>query len=201
MRKLTDNDMTNMAGLTVGGYRVEGVRIKRGEFSDSDHYGIMLGKNTKGHYVTWQFHLDENEKPTVYWGHYFMEDRAAAVRDFNNRDLSGTIELSSDYWDCECDGRYIHRNSEDRCPLCGAERNSSPDSMQNEVEEGTHFAEYPDPIRFKATITETLQLIIEVEAKNQHEAEQTVSDGWKSGKYILGAENFVDVGFEAVRVD
>ena len=94
MRKLTDNDMLNIAGSTVKGHYVEGVRIKRGEFTDSDHYGIVLCRNDKGHYVTWQFHLDEHEKPTVYWGHYFMEDRDAALRDFDTRDLSGEPEDS-----------------------------------------------------------------------------------------------------------
>jgi hypothetical protein len=87
MRKLTDRDLTDIAGTAIRGYRVEGVRIKRGEFTDFDCYGIILGRNENGHYVTWQFHLDENEKISVYWGHYFMENRDAAVRDFNNRDM------------------------------------------------------------------------------------------------------------------
>jgi len=91
MRKLTDSDMTNIAGSTVSGHHVEGVRIKRGEFIDSDHYGYILGRNPSGHYVTWQFHLDEREKPAVYWGHYYMEDRDAALNDFNTRDLPGAL--------------------------------------------------------------------------------------------------------------
>jgi len=85
MRKLTDHDLTNLAGATLEGYHVEGIRIKRG--SDSDHYGIILGRNSSGNYVTWQFHLDEDEKPSVHWGHYFAEDRDAALRDFDIRDL------------------------------------------------------------------------------------------------------------------
>ena len=39
MRKLTDHDLTNLAGATLEGYHVEGIRIKRGSFTDSDHYG------------------------------------------------------------------------------------------------------------------------------------------------------------------
>ena len=85
MRKLTDNDMVNLAGITLSGYHIDGVRIERGNYTDSNHYGIMLGRNERGHYVTWQFHLDEDEKPYTYWGHYFMDDREAAVKDFNSR--------------------------------------------------------------------------------------------------------------------
>jgi hypothetical protein len=201
MRKLTDNDLTNLAGITVEGYHVEGIRIKRGEFSDSDHYGIILGRNASGHYVTWQFHLDENEQPSVYWGHYHMENRANAVRDFDSRDLNGVLGLSSEYWDCECVGKYIHPNSSDRCPKCGAERNSSPDSRQLEVDDGSHlFPEVPGFRSFEVTITETLKLVVEVEAEDQQEAEQYVSDRWRNSEYVLDAANFVSVEFEAVPV-
>jgi hypothetical protein len=86
MRKLTDCDLRNIAGSTIQGYHVEGVRVKRGNFSDSDHYGIILAKSPEGHYVTWQFHLDEDDKLTVYWGHYFMENRDTALHDFNVRE-------------------------------------------------------------------------------------------------------------------
>ena len=92
MRKLTNHDLTNLAGTTLQGYHVEGVRIKRGTFTDSDHYGIILGRNSGGNYVTWQFHLDEDEKPSVYWGHYFGEDRDAALRDFEIRDFKDSSE-------------------------------------------------------------------------------------------------------------
>jgi hypothetical protein len=54
--------------------------------------------------------------------------------------------------------------------------------------------------KFKVTITETLKQTVEVEATDRHEAEQTVSDGWRSSKYILDAEDFADVKFEAVPV-
>jgi hypothetical protein len=145
MRKLTNTDLTNIAGTTVMGYHVEGVRVKRGPFSDSDHYGYILGRSTEGYYVCWQFHLDENEKPNVYWGHYFMEDRNAALWDFDTRDLGSRT--------------------------------------------------------FTVTITETLKLTVEVEAKDQSEAEQIVSDNWNNSEYILDADNFVGVEFEAIPVD
>ena len=142
MRKLTDGDMTNIAGATVQGYYVEGVRIKRGTFSDSDHYGIILGRDDKGNYVTWQFHLDDDEQPYVYWGHYYLENKEAALRDFDIRDL--------------------------------------------------------DTKPFKVTITETLKLTVEVEAKDGVEAEQLVSDNWHNEQYVLTADNFAGVEFEVV---
>lgn len=52
--------------------------------------------------------------------------------------------------------------------------------------------------RFRVTITETLKRTVEVEAEDQYEAAQTVSDGWHSSRYIFGSEDFVDVSFEAV---
>ena len=145
MRKLNDNDLTNIAGSTVGSYKVECVRIKRGEFTDSDHYGIILGRNTEDSYVTWQFHLGEDEKVDPYWGHYFNDDREVALRDFNIRDL-----------------------------------NVSP---------------------FKVTITETLQKTVDVEARDQHEAEQIISDNWKKSQYVLDADDFIGVEFKAAPMD
>ena len=54
---------------------------------------------------------------------------------------------------------------------------------------------------FEVTITETLKLVVEVEAENQHEAEQMVSDNWRNSEYILDADNFVGVKFEAIPVN
>jgi len=144
IRKLTDIDLTNLAGSTVKGYHVEGVRIQRGSFTDSDHYGFILGRNASGDYVTWQFHFD-NEELSVYWGHYFSENKDAALRDFNTRDLD-----------------------------------SKP---------------------FKVTITETLKLTVEVEAMDKQQAEQVVSDNWRNSQYVLSADNFAGVEFEAILVD
>ena len=54
--------------------------------------------------------------------------------------------------------------------------------------------------RFKVTITETLKRTVEVEADDQQEAEQMVSDGWHNSQYILDAADFVGVAFEAAPV-
>ena len=55
-----------------------------------------------------------------------------------------------------------------------------------------------NPKLFNVTITETLMLTVKVEAKDQDEAEQIVSDNWRNCEYIIDADNFVDVEFEAV---
>ena len=56
------------------------------------------------------------------------------------------------------------------------------------------------PRKFKVTITETLKRMVEVDADDQYDAEQMVSDGWHNSKYILGSEDFDGVEFEAVPV-
>lgn len=86
MRKLTEEDLSKIIGSMVKGYRVETARIKQGPFIDSDHYGFILGQNSKGQYVTWEFHLTEDESVSVYWDHYIM-DREEALRDFNTRSM------------------------------------------------------------------------------------------------------------------
>lgn len=86
MRKLTKEDLSKIVGSMVKGYRVEAARIKQGPFIDSDHYGFILGQNSKGQYVTWEFYLMEDESVSVYWGHYIM-DREEALRDFNTRSM------------------------------------------------------------------------------------------------------------------
>ena len=145
MRRLTAQDLTSIIGTTIEGYRIEAARVKRGPFSNSNHYGIALGQNSYGHYVTWQFHFLEDESVSVYWGHYYMENQEAAVEDFNIRDLD-------------------------------------------------------TPRKYKVTITETSKMTVEVEADDQQQAEQMVSDGWHRSKYVLDADNFVGVEFEAVPV-
>ena len=151
MRKLNEDDLANVIGFVVQGYRIEKARIYRGPYSDSDHYGIALGIDNSGNNVTWQFHLDENENPYVYWGHYHLENREAALLDFENRDLKG---------------------------------------LQDDTT--TRL--------FEVTITETLKLTVEIEAKDCHEAEQAVSDKWNSSEYVLSADNFSGVEFEAAIV-
>lgn len=57
MRRLTERDIENIVGTMIKGYCIEAARIKKGPYSDSGHYGFILGRNTRGHYVTWHFHL------------------------------------------------------------------------------------------------------------------------------------------------
>ena len=85
MRKLTERDIQDVTGQVVEGYRIESARVKSGPFTDSDHYGFILARNACGSYVTWQFHLLEDGAVSAYWGHYFQDDRDAAVRDFDTR--------------------------------------------------------------------------------------------------------------------
>ena len=149
MRKLTGHDMANIIGTTVSMYHIETVsmyhiedaRVKRGNFSDSDHYGILLGRNANGNYVTWQFHLEDDEQVNVYWGHYFNEDREAAIDDFHWRDTDPASTLNSDYWDCECDDKFIQSKATAECQLCGAQRYEMPDSRREEIDKGIYFAE------------------------------------------------------------
>lgn len=54
---------------------------------------------------------------------------------------------------------------------------------------------------FKVTITETLELTVEVEAEDHCEAEQMVSDNWRNSEYVLDADCFTGVEFEAVPKD
>ena len=50
---------------------------------------------------------------------------------------------------------------------------------------------------FEVEITETLRRTVTVEAADRDEAEQIVSDNWKNSEYVLDADNFVSVEFEA----
>ena len=84
MRRLTQQDIDRIIGTVISGYRILMARIKQEGFTDSDHYGILLGRGESGGmYVTWQFHLDD-EHPDVYWGRY-TENEINAIRDFIER--------------------------------------------------------------------------------------------------------------------
>ena len=91
IRKLTEHDITSIVGTTVKGYAIEKARIKLSSFTDSDHYGILLGKSTS-EYVTWQFHYDDEEL-SVYWGHY-IDNYDAAIKNFNIRDTEAPPEIA-----------------------------------------------------------------------------------------------------------
>ena len=85
MRKLTKGDIENIIDRNIEEFRIEAARIKNGPYTDSDNYGFLLARNDYGHYVTWQFHLLDDESISAYWGHYFGNNRDAAVQDFNTR--------------------------------------------------------------------------------------------------------------------
>ena len=50
---------------------------------------------------------------------------------------------------------------------------------------------------YKVTITETLQMTVEVRADNLAEAEEKVEEKWNKGEYVLGAEHFAGADFKA----
>ena len=54
--------------------------------------------------------------------------------------------------------------------------------------------------KFKVTITETLKMNVEIEAESQCEAEQIASDRWNNSEYILDADHFDGVEFEAEEI-
>lgn len=56
-------------------------------------------------------------------------------------------------------------------------------------------------MKFKVTIIETLKMTVDVEAENQEQAEQIADNRWKRGEYILDADNFTSVEFEAFSAD
>lgn len=91
MRRLVEDDLLRIIGSTMEGYRIEAAKIKSGPFVDSDNYGFLLGQNTAGKYVTWQFHLLDDDSVYAYWGH-FIADREEALRDFNTRSASEVLQ-------------------------------------------------------------------------------------------------------------
>lgn len=55
-------------------------------------------------------------------------------------------------------------------------------------------------MKYKVTITETLQLDVEVEASSREEAEDKVESNWKNSEYILDSAHFKEVDFRAKEV-
>jgi hypothetical protein len=45
----------------------------------------------------------------------------------------GGLELTDEYWDCECERNFIHPQSEGFCVNCQVERADQPDSRITEV--------------------------------------------------------------------
>ena len=50
---------------------------------------------------------------------------------------------------------------------------------------------------YKVRIVETLVMNVDVEAESAGEAEQIVCDRWRDSEYLLDADNFAGVEFEA----
>ena len=50
-----------------------------------------------------------------------------------------TPVTNPDYWDCECDNKYIQHKSVEKCRLCGAVRDEMPDSRQYEIDQGINL--------------------------------------------------------------
>jgi|GEM_PF-2737835 len=45
----------------------------------------------------------------------------------------GDLDLTPDFWDCECIDDYIHPKTKRLCDRCGAVADEQPDSRVNEV--------------------------------------------------------------------
>jgi len=54
--------------------------------------------------------------------------------------------------------------------------------------------------KYQVTITETLQMEVEVEADNPAQAERTVRDNYHTCEYILDAEHFKGVDFQTKQI-
>ena len=50
---------------------------------------------------------------------------------------------------------------------------------------------------YNVRIVETLVMNVDVEAESTQEAEQIASDRWRDSEYLLDADNFAGVEFEA----
>lgn len=56
-------------------------------------------------------------------------------------------------------------------------------------------------MKYIASIIETLQHDVPVEADSKEEARDIVEDGWYNGKYVLDSGNFVDVDMYIQKVE
>lgn len=54
--------------------------------------------------------------------------------------------------------------------------------------------------KFKVTITETLKMNVEIEAVSQSDAEEIAFEKWNKSEYVLDADHFDGVEFEAEEV-
>ena len=51
----------------------------------------------------------------------------------------GDIDLTPDYWDCECRENYLHKKAETKCHVCLAVPDEQPDARVNEVIDFLHL--------------------------------------------------------------
>jgi len=49
--------------------------------------------------------------------------------------MSEKINLTEEYWDCECETNYIHYKTKTWCPICKKQQEEQPPSRLNEVVE------------------------------------------------------------------
>jgi len=82
MRKLSEEDFADLIGTVHFGYTIRKARHKGGNLSDSDCYGIVMGESKHG-FVTWQFHIEDDEI-SFYWGHYYYKEHEV-LADYEKR--------------------------------------------------------------------------------------------------------------------
>lgn len=70
------------------------------------------------------------------------------------------IELTDEYWDCDCEHFYIHPASESCCEICSAVREECPDSRVSEV----LVSGYPCPTML--AVDASPQAVVKVESNN-----------------------------------
>lgn len=89
MLKVTQDMIDRVLNEKCAGYEIIAARVKGGEFSDSDCYGVALGRMESVYgimFATWQWHIETEAEPVnFYWGHYHMENEAAARKDYEER--------------------------------------------------------------------------------------------------------------------
>ena len=96
----------------------------------------------------------------------------------NGEIIEKILERKADYSDTDfTDFRLVEKNGE---PLINDDVNTEPCGS------------------YSVTITETLQKVVTLNADSPNDAEQTASDNWRAGDYILDAENFIGVEFSAL---
>lgn len=93
-------------------------------------------KTTVGDLITQLNAIDpETDLEGYYWR--IVKDIQAVYLD----KIGVEVNSTSDYWDCECERRYIHPASDEICPHCKAEKTNQPDSRISEIKPENMF--YP----------------------------------------------------------